>query len=82
MTVTLDLSPEVERGLLAQAEARGLSLSEYLQEIATREAVRSIPPASGEEKAKAFRKWVKSFPDTPPLSAETISRASLYPDRW
>lgn len=84
MTVTLKLSPEVEQRLLAQAEARGLSLSEYLQEIATREAalISSIPSASGEEKAKAFREWVKSFPDTPPLSDDAISRASMYPDRW
>lgn len=33
MTVTLDLNPEVEKGLQARAQARGLSLHEYLQEI-------------------------------------------------
>jgi len=38
MTVTLNLNPEVEKGLIALAEARGLSLSEYLQEIVVREA--------------------------------------------
>ena len=83
MTVTLNLSPEVEKGLIALAEARGLSLSEYLQEIAMREAARSeaMTAASGEEKARAFLEWVESFPDTLPLSDDAISRASMYSDR-
>jgi hypothetical protein len=38
MTVTLDLNPEVERRLVAQAHERGVSLYDYLQEIVTREA--------------------------------------------
>ncbi len=83
MTVTLNLNPEVEKGLIALAEARGLSLSEYLQEIVVREAARfpSLAAASGEEKARAFLEWAESFPDTPPLSDDAISRASMYPDR-
>ena len=38
MTVTLDLSPEIEKGLLAQARERGISLGDYLQEIVARHA--------------------------------------------
>ena len=38
MTITLDLKPEIERGLLAQAEAKGVSLSEFVNEIVAREA--------------------------------------------
>ena len=38
MTITLDLSPDVEMRLMAQAQERGLSLNEYLQEIITRAA--------------------------------------------
>ncbi len=38
MTVTLNLNPEVEKGLMARAHARGLSLDEYLQELVAREA--------------------------------------------
>jgi hypothetical protein len=37
MTITLDLQPEIEKGLLAQATARGLSLSAYVKEIVVRE---------------------------------------------
>ena len=38
MTLTLDLHPEIERGLLAQAKAKGISLADYAQEILMREA--------------------------------------------
>ena len=38
MTITLDLQPEIEQGLLAQAQARGVSLKDYVQEIVEREA--------------------------------------------
>lgn len=33
MTVKLDLNPAVEAGLVAQAEARGLSLEAYVQQV-------------------------------------------------
>jgi hypothetical protein len=42
MTITLTLQPEIEKGLLAQAAARGVSLANYLQEIAF--ARRRPPP--------------------------------------
>ena len=37
MTVTLNLKPEIEAGLLAQAQATGMSLEDYLQELVERE---------------------------------------------
>ena len=46
MTITLDLRPDIERGLLAQAQAKGVSLNEYVQEIVTREA-KPVENASG-----------------------------------
>jgi hypothetical protein len=38
MTVTVDLNPEIAKGLMAQARERGVSLADYLQEIVTRQA--------------------------------------------
>jgi hypothetical protein len=38
MDVTLSLSPDVEKGLMARANARGVSLDDYLHEIVAREA--------------------------------------------
>jgi hypothetical protein len=44
MTVTLNLNAEVEKGLIARARERGVSLNDYLQEIVAREA--GVPPSS------------------------------------
>jgi hypothetical protein len=37
VTVTLNLKPELEAGLLAQAQATGLTLEDYLQQLVERE---------------------------------------------
>jgi hypothetical protein len=37
MTIQIDLQPDVERGLLAQARLHGVSLEEYVRRIVTRE---------------------------------------------
>jgi len=44
VTITLDLQPEIEQGLLLQATARGVSLDEFVKEIVVREA--RVPPES------------------------------------
>lgn len=44
MNVTLSLNPEVERGLVARAQARGISLDEFLQEVVAKEAGVSTAP--------------------------------------
>jgi hypothetical protein len=46
MTITLDLQPDIERGLLMQAQARGLSLTDFVREIVAREAKRVEPGPS------------------------------------
>jgi hypothetical protein len=59
MTITLNLQPEIERGLLAQAQARGVSLRDYVQEIVTREAhvsPESLPRRTGQELIDACAK--------------------------
>jgi hypothetical protein len=44
MSVTLNLKPEVEKGLMARAHARGVSLDDYLQELVAGEA--GVPAAA------------------------------------
>ena len=44
MTLTLNLNPEVEKGLRARAQARGVSLDAYLQELVAKEA--GLPAAA------------------------------------
>jgi hypothetical protein len=43
MTVTLHLKPEVEAGLLAQAQASGMALEEYLLSLAEEAALQATP---------------------------------------
>ena len=46
MTITLDLPADIEAGLLAQAQARGISLKAYLEQVvqdAVPTAARSRP---------------------------------------
>lgn len=46
MKITIDLQPEVERGLLARARAKGVSLTDFAQAVLTRE-VEAVPPVRG-----------------------------------
>ena len=38
MTITLEIKPEIEKSLLTQAAARGVSLTEFAEEVLAREA--------------------------------------------
>lgn len=51
MTLTLDLQPEIERSLLAQAQAKGVSLADYAQEVLAREA-KAVPSVANASEAK------------------------------
>jgi len=81
MTVKLELQPDLEAGLLAAAQARGLSLETYLAQVIRDHAIdhAALPIEDWE---REFDAWVRSFPKTPLLSDEAISRESMYPDRW
>jgi hypothetical protein len=83
MTVTLELRPEVEAQLLAQANAKGLSLPDYLknvveQQAGSRAALTSVEAMSHEEWEREFEAFVDGFPQQPVLSDEAISRDSIY----
>ena len=83
MTVKLELNPEIEAGLLAQAQARGLSLEAYLNQMIQDQSPASDGPVlSAEEWEREFDAWVESFPDTPLIPDEALTRESMYPDRW
>jgi len=66
MSITLDLQPDVEQELLAQAAARGLSLSEFLKVIITREvnvSSQSSPSRTGQDLIDASAKVRGLFTD-------------------
>ena len=79
MTVTLNLKPEVEAGLLAQAQASGMTVEEYLLSV-VEGAVLPLPQKmlAAEERAAAFEAWSASHRPTPPLSDFAVSREGIY----
>lgn len=83
MTVNLELQPEIEAQLVAQANARGLSLGDYLKRLVelqarARTAVNSVQTMTYEEWERGFEALIDSFPQQPLLSDEAISRDSIY----
>lgn len=64
MTVKLELPPEVQTGLLVQAQASGLSLQEYAEKVLRERAQETVPEASpGEPFWKSFARQVHALPD-------------------
>jgi hypothetical protein len=81
MTVTLDLKPEIQAGLMAQAQSSGKTLEEYLVSM-VEGAVGSIQAVmTAEQRATAFEAWSASHRQTPPLSDYAVSRDSIYEGR-
>jgi len=81
MTVTLKLKPEVEAGLLAQAEASGMTLEEYLLSLVEGAALAKTQGiSSAEERAAAFQTWAGGHRPTPPLSDYAASRQAINGD--
>jgi len=81
MTVKLQLKPEVEAELLAQAQARGLSLEAYLEQVLQERSRTMVPPnIDVAERASAFETWAHSHPLTPPFPDEVVRREQLIRD--
>ncbi|HXG88587.1 MAG TPA: hypothetical protein VNJ02_09645 [Vicinamibacterales bacterium] len=83
MTVKLELNPEVEAGLVAQAQARGLSLEAYLQRRGQRDSATSIPAkdaTANAAKARAFRAFAKGHRPVGALTDESLRREHLIRD--
>jgi len=82
MSITIDLPPDIEASLKAQAEARGVPLADHLHRLLAEQAgVSEAKRKTPEERARHWRESVAGLPDTKPLSDEAISRESIYAER-
>jgi hypothetical protein len=88
MTVTLELKPEVEEQLEAQARQSGLSVKDYLEKrveemISASELHSAQTP---QERVRLWNEWLSShdYIEAPPLSDSALSRESIYTreDEW
>lgn len=89
MTLTIKFEPEIEAGLLAQAQAEGMDVSDYVQTLvsgqvlAKKAADFSHPPheLSFEQRRRNLQAWTKSHAGNKVvLSDEAMSRESMYGD--
>jgi hypothetical protein len=88
MTVTIELSPEIEAGLLAQAQAEGIDVADYVRNLVqkqfeTAEGMAQSKHANEltpEEWMHRFKEWSESpaHADLPVLSDYAVSRESMY----
>ena len=82
MSLKLDLAPNAESGLLAQAQARGLSLEAYATQLLESYASmwqRDRLPAA--ERLSAFDEFVRNMESNVMLPDEAFHRENWYPDR-
>jgi len=81
MTVTLQLKPEVEERLLAQAQAQGVPLETYVAGVI--EAQTLLGPKRRptlEEFEADLEAIAKGTDDIPVLPAEALTRQAIYGD--
>lgn len=79
MTVTLHLKPEVETGLLAHAQASGLTVEAFLLRIVEGAVLPATEKSqSVEERAAAFEAWSLGHRITSPLADYAVSREAEY----
>lgn len=85
MTLTLNEPPEKETAYRAQPQARGLSVEQWMLEVADQSvepvSVAHLQKTNPQEWARHFDAWVDSHnPNTTVLSDAAMSRESIYPD--
>ncbi len=84
MTIRVDLSPETEARLVAEAQAQGLPL-ERLAERLLKEALTSRSLSHGQMSVEEFHVMLDAMAEgserLPDLPTESFSRESFYEDR-
>lgn len=86
MNVTIELSEEQAAALKVQAEAQGLTVKHWLEQMAAQLApstsIAHLQETNPKEWARQFHQWAEDHDRTTPLlSDQAISRESIYPDR-
>lgn len=81
VTIQVELNPEMEARLAAEAQACGMALEEYAQRLLL-EAIDSMPRRRSRASQEEFRRFLDALaskaPNVPELRAETFSREIIY----
>jgi hypothetical protein len=85
MTIQVELSPEVEARLAADAGVRGMALEQYVGKLLA-EAATAYASGTGRLTREEFRamrdELTRGSRMLPILPPEATERASFYEDRW
>jgi hypothetical protein len=81
MTIQVELNPEMEALLIAEAQAQGIALEKYAQRL-LQEALDSRPRRRSRASQDEFRRFLDALaskaPNAPQLRTETFSRDMIY----
>jgi hypothetical protein len=81
VTIKIELNPEIEARLAAEAQAQGLPLEEYAQRL-LQEAIGFTQRGRSRASQEEFRGFLDALaskaPNVPQLRAETFSRGMIY----
>jgi len=81
MTIRVELNPEMEKQLAAEALARGVALEMYAQRL-LQEALASRSKGHSRASQEEFRAFLDALaskaPNVPQLRSETFSREMIY----
>ena len=81
MEIRVDLTPQVEAGLLVQAQTQGMPLDAYVQSVIERIAAqRNAADLSLEDFEAGLDELAAASDDLPVLPAEAYTRESIYGD--
>ncbi|MGH8246433.1 MAG: hypothetical protein ACREUU_08370 [Gammaproteobacteria bacterium] len=78
MTVTVELKPEVEASLVAQARAKGLPLDRYIQDLIEQLASLDVQAMTPKEREQAFDEWADSIEVPAGVKEEAFHRENWY----
>lgn len=84
MTIRVDLSPETEARLVAEARAQGLPLEKVAERL-LKDALFERPASRGQMSVEEFHRMLDAMAEgserLPDLATESFSRESFYEDR-
>jgi hypothetical protein len=80
VAITLELTPEVEAGLAAQAQARGLRLEVYVETLLKQALMNPSQKVSLEEFEAELDALARGSDKLPYLPPEALKRESYYQD--
>jgi hypothetical protein len=81
MTIHVELNPEMEIQLAAEAQARGMALEQYAQRL-LQEAIASKATGHSRASQEEFREFLDALarkaPNVPHLRSDKFSRETIY----